>query len=74
MNRRDERSSQAIDPDEIEANRFAAELLMPYAMIVDDIIDIDIEDDEELRELADKYQVSVQALTHRINDLLRNLI
>ena len=74
VNRRDERSTQAIDPDEIEANRFAAELLMPYDMIADDIIDIDIEDDEELKELAEKYQVSGQALTHRINDLLRNLI
>lgn len=74
VNRRDKRAAQAIDPEEIEANRFAAELLMPYDMIIEDIIDLDIEDDGELKELADKYQVSVQALTHRINNLLKNEI
>lgn len=74
VNRRDERSAQAIDPEEIEANRFAAELLMPYGMIARDIIVIDIENDQELKALADKYQVSVQALTLRINNLLKDLI
>ena len=76
INRRDEVSSQAIDHKEIEANRFAAELLMPYDMIMSDLVeyDIDIEDEEELRGLADKYQVSVQALTHRITNLLNDLI
>jgi Zn-dependent peptidase ImmA (M78 family) len=75
VNRRDAVSSQAIDPEEIEANRFAAELLMPYDMIMNDLVeyDIDIEDEEELKELADKYQVSVQALTHRITNLLNDL-
>ena len=74
VNRRDERSAQAVDPDEIEANRFAAELLMPHDMILDDIIEFDIEDDEDLEELAAKYQVSVQALTYRINSLLNSFI
>ena len=74
VNRRDGRSAQAVDPDEIEANRFAAELLMPHMMILDDLIELDIEDDIELRELADKYQVSLQALTHRINNLLKDFI
>jgi len=74
VNKRDERSSQAIDPEEIEANRFAAELLMPYDMIMGDLIEyeIDVEDEEELKDLADKYQVSVQALTHRITNLLKD--
>ena len=74
VNRRDAVSSQANDPEEIEANRFAAELLMPYDMILDDLVeyDIDIEDEEELKELADKYQVSVQALTHRITNVLKD--
>lgn len=74
VNRRDEVSSQAIDPQEIEANRFAAELLMPYNMIMNDLVEyeIDIEDEEDLKELADKYQVSVQALTHRITNLLKD--
>ena len=74
VNRRDERSTQAVDPDEIEANRFAAELLMPYNLILNDIIEFDIEDDEDLEELAAKYRVSVQALTYRINNLLINFI
>ena len=74
VNRRDKRSAQAIDPIEIEANRFAAELLMPHDMILKDIIEFDIEDDEELKELADKYQVSVQALTLRINNLMKDFI
>ncbi|WP_405232049.1 ImmA/IrrE family metallo-endopeptidase [Lentisalinibacter salinarum] len=75
VNRRDAVSSQAIDPDEIEANRFAAELLMPYEMITADLVDfdIDIEDEEALKELAARYQVSVQAMTHRITNLLKNL-
>lgn len=75
INRRDGISSQAIDPEEIEANRFAAELLMPYNMIMQDLIeyDIDIEDEQDLKELADKYQVSVQALTHRITNLLKDI-
>ena len=44
-------------------------------MIMKDLVahDIDIEDEEELKELADKYQVSVQALTHRITNLLKDL-
>ena len=74
VNLRDERSAQAVDPEEIEANRFAAELLMPYDMILDDIIEFDIEDDEDLEQLAAKYRVSVQALTYRINNLLNNFI
>lgn len=74
VNRRDERSSQAIDPEEIEANRFAAELLMPYDSLLADLqdSDIDIEDDTQLKELAERYQVSVQALTHRITNLLKH--
>ena len=45
---------------------------MPYDMILNDIIAFDIEDDEDLEELAAKYRVSVQALTYRINNLLNN--
>lgn len=75
VNRRDEVSSQAVDSDEIEANRFAAELLMPYDMIMSDLVDyeIDMENEEELKGLADRYQVSVQALTHRITNLFKNI-
>ena len=76
VNWRDQVSAQATDPEEIEANRFAAELLMPYQMLLDDLVeyDIDIEDERDLKELAQKYQVSVQALTHRISNLLKDIL
>ena len=76
INRRDSVSSQATDAEEIEANRFAAELLIPYKMIMDDLIDYqpDIEDEDELRELADKYAVSLQAFTFRIRSVVENVL
>jgi Zn-dependent peptidase ImmA (M78 family) len=72
VNRRDTTSSMATDPEEIEANRFAAELLMPYAMLVKDLKNryIDMEHEETLQELAERYKVSVQAMTHRITNIL----
>ena len=71
VHRRDAVSSMAIDPEEIEANRFAAELLMPFDMIANDLAElIDVEDEDEIKRLADKYQVSVQAMTHRVTNLL----
>jgi len=75
VNLRDRNSSKAINPEEIEANRFAAELLMPYDMVMEDLADqdIDLENDIELKELAGQYEVSVQALTLRITHLLRSI-
>lgn len=72
INRRDGLSSLATDAEEIEANRFAAELLMPYDMIMADLIEFepDIEDESGLRRLADKYAVSLQALTLRIKSVI----
>jgi Zn-dependent peptidase ImmA (M78 family) len=72
VNRRDAVSSLAVDPDEIEANRFAAELLMPFDMITADLVErgIDAENEQELKQLAQKYQVSVQAMTHRVTNIL----
>ena len=68
---RSERSSQAIDPEEIEANTFAAELLMPQAMLEKDIGEqaIDYEDDEMIRTLARRYKVSLQAMIFRLTNL-----
>ena len=74
LSRRDGRSAQAVDPEEIEANRFAAELLMPLDRILEDMVEFDIEDDEELKVLADKYVVSVQALNYRVNKLHKRFI
>lgn len=76
VNRRDGASSQATDAEEIEANRFAAELLMPYDMIVEDLVNSapDIEDEAELRTLANRYGVSLQALTLRIRSVAEDAL
>ena len=76
VNRRDGTSSRALDHEEIEANRFAAELLMPSKMIIGDLTerDLDIEDESELKVLADRYQVSLQALTFRITNVMADAL
>lgn len=71
---RDHVSSEAIDSDEIEANAFAAELIMPANLVFDDFIKaqsgiLDYEDDnldETISGLANKYQVSKQAMNIRL--------
>jgi Zn-dependent peptidase ImmA (M78 family) len=65
---RNERSSNASDRREMEANAFAAELLMPSSMIRKDLgqITLDYEDDQVIRGLADRYKVSAQAMTFRL--------
>ena len=68
---RDELSSQAVDLEEIEANSFAAELLMPAAMLEDDLAEyaLDYEDEDLARRLASRYQVSLQAMAFRLTNL-----
>lgn len=72
--RRDAVSSQATDPREIEANQFAAELLMPAALVRSSVESL-IEDDPEVTveeaidELARAYRVSTVAMTHRLTNL-----
>ncbi|WP_175037896.1 ImmA/IrrE family metallo-endopeptidase [Burkholderia contaminans] len=65
-------SSTAQDILEIEANTFAAELLMPESFIERELSNavLDVEDDEQLRRLAKKYQVSAQAMTYRLHNLM----
>ncbi|HEX2859228.1 MAG TPA: ImmA/IrrE family metallo-endopeptidase [Alphaproteobacteria bacterium] len=70
---RDATSSLAIDPEEIEANRFAAELLMPYDLICADLKlaqEFDFETDDAIAQLASKYRVSEQAMIFRLNTVL----
>lgn len=72
VNFRDSKSAVALYPDEIEANFFAAELLMPTEFITQDFqgyIDLFEEDNGVLKALADKYGVSAQALTYRLINL-----
>lgn len=74
--RRDEVSSQAVDIAEIEANAFAAELLMPTQMVERDLrkYGVDPDDDELIQDLAKKYQVSMQAMTFRLAKLTESIM
>jgi len=65
---RDAVSSQAIDNKEIQANAFAAELLMPEAELRK-YHNVDFNDDAFLYSLAKKLKVSVTALTYRLINL-----
>jgi Zn-dependent peptidase ImmA (M78 family) len=68
---RSEVSSLAVDPREIEANQFAAELLMPASFLRADLLgrSFDIESDDALDELATRYEVSLQAMAIRLSSL-----
>jgi Zn-dependent peptidase ImmA (M78 family) len=65
---RDPNSATGTDRLEIEANRFAAELLMPEwavrRLLERELIDID--DDRTVADLAKKFRVSRQALQYRL--------
>ena len=74
MNRRDARSSAAIDSQEIEANAFAAELLMPTRMVLDKVnkilaADPEISQEEIVASLAQAFNVSEQAMNYRLINL-----
>ena len=71
---RDELSSQARDPMEIEANAFAADLLMPASMVKQYFVaqvrrrpEATVEDLVET--LAKRFEVSAQAMSFRLMNL-----
>lgn len=71
---RDEQSEQGTNTREIEANAFAAELLMPAELLHEALRErgvhaLDAADDPRVRALARQYQVSVQAMTIRLVNL-----
>ena len=72
---RDATSSEGTDVEEIEANQFAAALLMPKNLLIKKLIDIgfehdpDEEDAEQLAEVAKAFNVSRQALSIRLSSL-----
>lgn len=72
MNLRSPASSTAEDVEEIEANAFAASLLMPLPFLKRDFEElwIDIDDEEQVKELAGRYEVSPQAMTIRLVNLV----
>jgi len=65
-------SSTGEEREEVEANRFAAELLVPRNFLERDLKDFslnDLSDDRGMQQLAKRYQVSVQAMTNRLISL-----
>ena len=70
---RDGNSALAIDPMEIEANGFAAELLMPRHWVLKEFASrVDgksIRIDPLIRELADLFEVSAKAMEYRLENL-----
>jgi len=72
---RDRTSSLAIDKEEIEANAFAAELLMPQEFIWEEISRrlsrrrSSPTKDELIDDLARTFKVSPQAMEYRLNNL-----
>lgn len=69
---RDGISSRAENIFEIEANQFAADLLMPHRNIIRDLrkYSIDLEDSEQVAKMSKVYGVSSQAMSYRIANLL----
>ncbi|MDO8447073.1 MAG: ImmA/IrrE family metallo-endopeptidase [Deltaproteobacteria bacterium] len=64
------RSDSVRSLDELEANEFAAELLMPEELIINDFFKKVIEDEDSvISVLAKKYKVSEAALTYRLINL-----
>ncbi|MEP5231562.1 MAG: ImmA/IrrE family metallo-endopeptidase [Alloalcanivorax sp.] len=74
INFRNELSSQAVDPKEIEANVFAAELLMPEAVVVREAYKL-IDDkragsaESLISQMATKFKVSAKAMGFRLTNL-----
>lgn len=65
---RDSSSAEGVDRQEIEANAFAAELLMPMASMRP-FLSIEIADDVATRNAAKLFRVSSSAFTYRLLNL-----
>jgi Zn-dependent peptidase ImmA (M78 family) len=68
---RDSVSATGMELKEIQANQFAAELLMPKALLDQALGSrkFDIDDERPLEDLAKKFRVSKQALMYRIRNM-----
>lgn len=66
---RNSTSSEAISADEIEANGFAAELLMPEQDIREQIQGLARISEDKIEELSYRYKVSKIAMTVRLTSL-----
>ncbi|MGO9603122.1 MAG: ImmA/IrrE family metallo-endopeptidase [Candidatus Binataceae bacterium] len=68
---RDSSSGSGSKIEEREANQFSAALLMPSSWIREAFLaqPFDLTDDEGLRTLATKFEVSTQAMSYRLGNL-----
>jgi|SRR5665647_967015 len=68
---RDQRSSTGEDKREQEANAFAASILMPKKLLIEQIQThfLDLTDENAVKRLAKMFNVSVIAMTIRISNL-----
>ncbi|MBX5167027.1 MULTISPECIES: ImmA/IrrE family metallo-endopeptidase [unclassified Rhizobium] len=68
---RDQLSSAGSDSIEVQANKFAAALLMPAGVLREELasMSFDIDDSAPLEALAKKFKVSRQAVEFRIRSL-----
>ncbi len=71
INFRDKTSSLGTKIEEREANTFAAWLLMPKEMLLNDIDEehLDIHGEEAVKKLARRYRVSPQSMSFRLINL-----
>jgi Zn-dependent peptidase ImmA (M78 family) len=72
ISQRGPRASTGLDPKEIEANQFAAALLMPVALVRKAAIEVAAKSallDFHVERLADRFCVSQQAMTIRLSTL-----
>ena len=71
INLRSEKSSKAEDIEEIEANFFAASILMPRPLLARDTAEryVDLENADAVKDLARLYNVSTQAMNIRLVNL-----
>ena len=71
---RSTRSSDGTIAEEIEANQFAAELLMPRDLLLNRLTGMEMDftdaDDDVLSDIAAEFEVSKQALSIRLSNLL----
>lgn len=72
--RRDRASSQGVDPQEIDANRFAAALLMPQGLVLERLSSIQaatpsLSSQKLIDALAKDFEVSPEAMSYRLASL-----
>lgn len=71
VNFRSPASSEGTDVEEIEANFFAASILMPKEFLTADDAISALDSDERVQELANRYRVSGHAMSLRLANLYK---